>query len=605
MITALKRLIVGSPMATAQAKHERLAKIPALAIFCSDAISSVAYGPEEIRIFLALAGTAALSLSVPIAVAITFLIAVVSTSYWQTIHAYPGGGGAYTVARENLGTLPGLMAGASLLVGYVVTVAVSVAAGVAAITSAFPWLYPLRVWLGVLCVAFLAVVNLRGLRETARIFAVPTYWFIAGICVVMGAGLVHLWRGEPVPDFPPLDPSGLAPLTTLLVLRAFSSGCTAMTGIEAVANCVQAFKPPEAKNAGITLAWMASILGIMVLGLTYLSDVFHLLPREGETLVSQLAGQTLGRGWLYLGVQASTMIILLLAANTCYAGFPMLSSLLAKDGYLPRQFASLGDRLVYSNGILILSGVSMVLLIAFQGDTHSLLPLYALGVFISFTLSQLGMVRRWAHLRERHWLHHAAVNLTGALVTATVVGVVGVTRFVEGGWMVVVVIPVLVLMFYTIRRHYVEMTRQIDVYGYSPPKLGRHPVVVLISGMNRGAIAALTYARAISPNVTALTVDLDSTSTARLQMRWGEWAPEVPLVVLESPYRSVIQPILHYIDQMEKQRDGDYMTIILPEFVPAKWWQHLLHNQTALLIKAALLFRRGKVAISIPYHLDQ
>ena len=605
MITALKRLFVGTPMATAQAKHERLAKIPALAIFCSDAISSVAYGPEEIRIFLALAGTAALSLSVPIAVAITFLIAVVSTSYWQTIHAYPGGGGAYTVARENLGTLPGLMAGASLLVGYVVTVAVSVAAGVAAITSAFPSLYPLRVWLGVLCVTFLAVVNLRGLRETARIFAVPTYWFIAGICLVMGAGLVYLGRGEPVPDFPPVDPSGLVPLTTLLVLRAFSSGCTAMTGIEAVANCVQAFKPPEAKNAGITLVWMASILGIMVMGLTYLSDAFRLLPREGETLVSQLAGQTLGRGWLYLGVQASTMVILLLAANTCYAGFPMLSSLLAKDGYLPRQFASLGDRLVYSNGILILSGVSMVLLIAFQGDTHSLLPLYALGVFISFTLSQFGMVRRWARLRERHWLHHAVVNLIGALVTATVVGVVGVTRFVEGGWMVVVVIPLLVLMFYTIRRHYVEMTRQIDVYGYSPPKLGRHPVVVLISGMNRGAIAALTYARAISPNVTALTVDLDSTSTARLQMRWGEWAPEVPLVVLESPYRSVIQPILHYIDQMEKQRDGDYMTIILPEFVPAKWWQHLLHNQTALLIKAALLFRRGKVAISIPYHLDQ
>ena len=605
MITALKRLFVGTPMATAQAKHERLAKIPALAIFCSDAISSVAYGPEEIRIFLALAGTAALSLSVPIAVAITFLIAVVSTSYWQTIHAYPGGGGAYTVARENLGTLPGLMAGASLLVGYVVTVAVSVAAGVAAITSAFPSLYPLRVWLGVLCVTFLAVVNLRGLRETARIFAVPTYWFIAGICLVMGAGLVYLGRGEPVPDFPPVDPSGLVPLTTLLVLRAFSSGCTAMTGIEAVANCVQAFKPPEAKNAGITLVWMASILGIMVMGLTYLSDAFRLLPREGETLVSQLAGQTLGRGWLYLGVQASTMVILLLAANTCYAGFPMLSSLLAKDGYLPRQFASLGDRLVYSNGILILSGVSMVLLIAFQGDTHSLLPLYALGVFISFTLSQFGMVRRWARLRESHWLHHAAINLIGALVTATVVGVVGVTRFVEGGWMVVVVIPLLVLMFYTIRRHYVEMTRQIDVYGYRPPKLGRHPVVVLVGGMNRGVIAALTYARAISPNVTALTVDLDSTSTARLQMRWSEWAPDVPLVVLDSPYRSVIQPILRYVDQMDKQRDGDYMTIILPEFVPAKWWQHLLHNQTALMIKAALLFRRGKVAISIPYHLDQ
>jgi len=447
MPLAFKRLLIGTPLATAQAKHERLAKIPALAIFCSDAISSVAYGPEEVRIFLALAGTAALSLSVPVAVAITLLIGVVSTSYWQTIHAYPSGGGAYTVARENLGTLPGLMAGASLLVGYVVTVAVSVAAGVAALTSAFPVLYPARVWIGISCVAFLAVVNLRGLRETARIFAVPTYWFITGIFLVMAAGAAHLWRGEPVPDFPPMDPSGLAPLTTLLVLRAFSSGCTAMTGIEAVANCVQAFKPPEAKNAGITLVWMASILGIMVMGLTYLSDAFHLVPRVGETLVSQLAGQTLGRGWLYLGVQASTMVILLLGANTCYGGFPMLSSLLAKDGYLPRQFASLGDRLVYSNGILILSGVSMMLLVAFQGDTHSLIPLYALGVFISFTLSQFGMVVRWTRLRQRHWRHHAAVNLIGALVTATVVAVVGFTRFAEGGWMGIVVIPVLVLRF--------------------------------------------------------------------------------------------------------------------------------------------------------------
>jgi amino acid transporter len=603
MITALKHLFVGSPLATAQAKHERLGKIAALAIFCSDALSSVAYGPEEIRIFLALAGTAALSLTVPIALAITMLIAVVSTSYWQTIHAYPAGGGAYTVAKENLGTLPGLVAGASLLVGYVLTVAVSVAAGVAAITSAFPGLYPIRVGLGILCVMCLCVINLRGLRETARIFAVPTYWFIASIGLVMGAGFLHVWSGEPVPPMPALDATGLAPVTTFLVLRAFSAGCVALTGIEAVANCVQAFRPPETRNAGITLSWMAALLGSMFIGLAYLGDTFHLLPREGETLVSQIAGQVLGRGFPYLMVQAATMIILLLAANTCYAGFPMLSSLLAKDGYLPRQLASLGDRLVYSNGILILSGLSMGLLIAFQGDTHALLPLYALGVFLSFTLSQLGMVRRWARLRGRHWVHHAAVNLLGAIVTAIVLGVVGVTRFVEGAWMVVVVIPALVLMFYTIRRHYVEMTRQIDVYGYRPPKLGRHPVVVLVGGMNRGVIAAVTYARAISPNVTALTVDLDSTSTARLQMHWREWAPDVPLVVLDSPYRSVIQPILEYVDKMEQQRDGDYMTIILPEFVPAKWWQHLLHNQTALLIKAALLFRRGKVAISIPYHL--
>ena len=600
----LKKLLVGTPLATAEAQHERLGKIAALAIFCSDAISSVAYGPEEIRIFLALAGTASLSLSVPIALAITGLIAVVSTSYWQTIHAYPSGGGAYTVAKENLGKLPGLVAGASLLVGYVLTVAVSVAAGVAAITSAFPPLYPLRVWLGILCVTLLAVVNLRGLRETARIFAVPTYWFIASTALVIGGGLLYLGRGGSVPELPPIQSATVVPLTTFLVLRAFSAGCVALTGIEAVANCVQAFRPPETRNAGITLIWMAAILGTMFMGLAFLSDSFRLLPREGETLVSQLSGQVLGRGFLYLMVQASTMVILLLAANTCYAGFPMLSSLLARDGYLPRQFASLGDRLVYSNGILILSGVSMGLLIAFQGDTHALLPLYALGVFLSFTLSQLGMVRRWARMRERHWLHHAAINLLGAMVTAIVLGVVGITRFAEGAWMVVVVIPAIVLGFLAIRRHYEDMARQIAVDGYHPPRLGRHPVVVLVAGMNRGVVAALTYARAISPNVTALTVDLDSTSTARLQMRWSEWAPEVPLVVLESPYRSIIQPLLHYIDKMEKQRDGDYMTIILPEFIPAKWWQHLLHNQTALLIKAALLFRRGKVAISIPFHLE-
>ncbi|HSC70986.1 MAG TPA: amino acid permease, partial [Candidatus Methylomirabilis sp.] len=367
MITAFKRLFVGNPLATSQAKHERLAKVPALAIFCSDALSSVAYGPEEIRIFLALAGTAALSLSVPIALAITGLIAVVSTSYWQTIHAYPSGGGAYTVAKENLGKLPGLVAGASLLVGYVLTVAVSVAAGVAAITSAFPHLYPLRVWLGILCVTFLAVVNLRGLRETARIFAVPTYWFIASIALVIGGGLLYLGRGGPVSELPPIQSATVIPLTTFLVLRAFSAGCTALTGIEAVANCVQAFRPPETRNAGITLVWMAALLGSMFMGLAFLSDALHLLPREGETLVSQLSGQVLGRGFFYLMVQTSTMVILLLAANTCYAGFPMLSSLLARDGYLPRQFASLGDRLVYSNGILILSGVSMGLLIAFQG----------------------------------------------------------------------------------------------------------------------------------------------------------------------------------------------------------------------------------------------
>ena len=605
MLHALKRVLVGSPMTTAQARYERLAKIPALAIFCSDALSSVAYAPEEIRIFLMLAGAAALSWSVPIALAVATLITLVATSYWQTIHAYPAGGGAYTVARENLGVLPGVIAGASLLVGYVLTVAVSVAAGVAAVTSAFPVLYPSRVWLGVLCVTFLSVVNLRGIRETGRVLALPTYWFLGCMVIVVGVGLVRSGTAPPAgPPALPVD-GPLVPLTTFLVLRAFSAGCVALTGIEAVANCVQAFKPPEARNAGITLIWMASILGVMFLGLSFLSDIFSLVPHEGETLISQLARIVLGHGSLYLMVQAATMVILLLAANTCYAGFPMLASLLAKDRFLPRQLMNLGDRLVYSNGILLLSGLSIFLLVAFQGDTHALLPLYAFGVFLSFSLSQLGMVRRWAKIRGRHWIHHATVNMVGAMVTAVVMGVVGVTRFADGSWMVIFVIPILVLGFFTVQRHYETLRQQLSLDGFSPPKLGRHPVVVLVGGIHRGVVTALAYAKAISPNVTAITVDLDPTATSRLCMQWPEWAPNVPLVVLESPYRSILQPVLRYIDQMEKQQDSAYMTIILPEFIPAKWWQHLLHNQTALLIKAALLFRRGKVAISIPYHLEQ
>jgi amino acid transporter len=605
VIYTLKRVLLGNPLATAQARLERLAKIPALAIFCSDALSSVAYAPEEILLVLILAGTAAFSLSVPIALAIVMLIAIVATSYWQTIHAYPAGGGAYTVAKENLGRLPGLVAGAALLVGYILTVSVSVAAGVAAITSAFPALYPSRVWFGIGSVIFLTLINLRGIRESGRVFMVPTYWFIASLGIVIVMGSAQLLTGGTSPDPLEEENRSLVPLTVFLVLRAFSSGCAALTGIEAVANCVQAFKPPEARNAGITLAWMAVILGFLFLGLSVLSYGFHLVPQEGETLVSQLTRQTLGRGPLYLMVQAATMLILLLAANTCYAGFPMLASLLAKDRFLPRQLASRGDRLVFSNGILILSGLSIFLLVAFQGSTHALLPLYAFGVFLSFTLSQLGMVRRWATLRGRHWLPHAAVNAVGAMATAVVVGVIGLTRFVEGAWMVIAVIPLVVAGFINVKRHYDHLDEQLSLEGFAPPKLGRHPVVVLVPGIHRGVVTALTYAKAISPNVTAITVDLDPTATSRLQMRWREWAPDVPLVILDSPYRSVLMPILNYIDRMEKQQEGAYMTIILPEFIPAKWWQHLLHNQTALLIKGALLFRRGKVAISIPYHLDQ
>ncbi len=603
-LTSLKRVFVGNPLATAQARHERLAKIPALAIFSSDNLSSVAYATEEILLVLVLAGTPALGFSPPIGIAIGVLTAIVATSYWQTIHAYPSGGGAYIVAKDNLGIYPGLVAGAALLVDYVLTVSVSVAAGVAAITSAFPLLYPRRVSICVGVVLLIMMANLRGIRETGRIFTVPTYWFILCLATLLGGGFLHLlFRGAPPPPAAPLAVQ--EPLSTLLVLRAFASGCAALTGIEAVANGIQYFKPPEARNAGITLAWMAFILGSSFLGVTFLASFFHVVPVEGETVVSVLGRQIFGRSWLYFLIQAATAVILILAANTSFAGFPMLASMLARDRFLPRQFANRGDRLVFSNGIIILAGVSSLLLVIFGGSTHALIPLYAVGVFSAFTLSQAGMVRHWWKERGPRWRPHAAINGFGALATATVVVVIGISKFVYGAWIVVIIMPILILGFLAVRRHYEELGRQLSLDHFSPPKLGRHPVVVLVAGIHRGVVTALTYARAISPNVTAITVDIDPTATSRLRMQWQEWAPDVPLVVLDSPYRSVLLPVLNYIDQMEKQREGAYMTIILPEFVPAKWWQHLLHNQTALLIKGALLFRRGKVAISIPYHLEQ
>ena len=603
MITAMKRLLVGSPMATAQARQERLAKIPALAIFSSDCMSSVAYATEEILLVLVLGGSLALQYSPPIGIAIGILVAIVASSYWQTIHAYPSGGGAYIVAKENLGTLPGLIAGAALLVDYVLTVSVSTASGVAAITSAFPTLFPHRVAICVACVVIVMLANLRGIRETGKIFAVPTYWFIGCLVLLMGGGFYHLaTRGAPPPpaEVPAQEAFGL-----FMVLRAFSGGCAALTGIEAVANGVQAFKPPESRNASITLAWMAFILGSSFMAITFIAYFFQIVPHPEETVVSMVARQIFGRGLLYYMIQAATAVILLLAVTTSFAGFPMLASLMAKDGFLPRQFANLGDRLVFSNGILILAGISSVLLVLFGGSTHALIPLYAIGVFTAFTLSQSGMVKHWWKEQGPRWRAHAAVNALGAATTALVVMVIAVTKFTHGAWIVVIITPLMVLGFYTIRRHYDSLRGQLTLRGFVPPKIGRHPVVVLVGGLHRGVVTALTYARAISPNVTAITVDLDPTATSRLQQQWQEWAPDVPLVVLDSPYRSVMQPVLHYIDQMEKQRDGDYMTIILPEFLPAKWWQHLLHNQTALLLKTALLFRRGKVAISIPYHLDQ
>ncbi len=605
MPTSLKRLILGTPLATAAERHERLGKISGLAVFASDALSSVAYGTEEVLLVLVTAGTAALTYSFPIMVGIATLVIIVASSYWQTIHAYPSGGGSYIVAKDNLGTFPGLVAGAALLIDYVLTVAVSTASGVAAITSAFPPLFPWRVVLCVLCVILVAVANLRGVRESGRLFTIPTYWFIGSLALLLLAGFYRVLTGVAQP-LPIEEIKATEAVSVFLILRAFSSGCATLTGIEAVSNGIPAFRPPESRNASVTLAWMAGILAATSLGTAYLAHVYHVVPRETETVVSVLARNAFGENMLYYNVQAATAMVLFLAVNTSFADFPRLSSILARDGFMPRQMANRGDRLVFSNGILILAGLSIVLLVTFGGSTHALIPLYAVGVFLSFTLSQAGMVRHWLKLKDEHPKpHHIFLNGLGAVTTGIVTVVIAVSKFTHGAWMVVVLIPLIVIVFLRVKHHYDVLRGQLSLDGFAPPKIGRQPVVILVGGIHRGVVTALTYAKAISPNVTAITVDLEPTATSRLRMQWQQWAPDVPLVVLDSPYRSILMPVLNFIDQMEKQREGAYMTIILPEFIPAKWWQHLLHNQTALLIKGALLFRRGKVVISIPYHLDQ
>jgi amino acid transporter len=602
----LKRWVVGPPMPLAQARHERLTKRVALAVFSSDALSSVAYATEEILLVLVLAGAAATHLTVPIALSITGLLVIVAISYQQTIYTYPSGGGSYIVARANLGTVPGLVAAAALLVDYVLTVSVSVAAGVAAITSAFPALTTHKVALGVLCVAGIAMANIRGVRESGRIFAVPTYVFIASFGLLVLAGLYRLLTGT----LPPPTTEAIASteaLTWFLVLRAFSSGCTAMTGTEAISNGIPAFRAPESRNAAITLGFMALILGTLFVGITLLASALGIVPAESETVVSQIARRLFGTGGVYYLIQASTALILVLAANTSFADFPRLASLLARDRFVPRQFASLGERLVFSNGILVLAGFAALLIVIFGGDTHALIPLYAVGVFISFTLSQAGMVRHWLVDKGPRWRVRLTVNGVGALTTGLVALVIAVTKFTHGAWIVVLVIPVLVASFMAMQRHYTEVAVGLSLDGFEGPPEFHHTVLVLIGDVHRGVVRAVQYARTLAPTaaVRAVYVETDPAQTRRLEDKWARWGLGVPLVVLTSPYRSLLRPLLDYVDQIQARGDDQMVTVVLPEFLPRRWWQHILHNQTALLVKGALLFRRNLVVADVPYLLKR
>ena len=624
LFSLVKRFLIGRALKTEQAAHERLSKKTALAVFSSDALSSTAYATEEILLVLAVAAAATQGQSfyyvVPISIGIAALLAIVTISYRQTIHAYPSGGGAYIVAKENLGTTPGLVAGASLLVDYVLTVSVSIAAGVAAITSAaqgtrFAWLDDHKVILCLVFIGLIALANLRGVRESGALFATPTYLFIISFVLMIGYGLFHYWMYggvAPAPSSEELKTAegySLQPLTILLLLGAFSNGCAALTGIEAISNGVPAFKKPEATNAATTLVWMAALLTTMFLGTSVMAYLYHVHPHENETVISQFARImfTGSLGWFYFVVQVATAAILVLAANTSFADFPRLSSLLARDRFLPRQFANRGDKLVFSNGIIILAVFSGVLVVVFGGDTSRLIPLYAVGVFLSFTLSQLGMVRRWQKTKSPQWKKSIAVNALGAAATFVVLCVFIITKFMHGAWIVVVVIPVLVICFRAIHKHYFDVAKQLSIDGLETLHPIKHNVVVPISGLHRGVLTALEYAKSIARdnNVTAVYVDFEEEATAKLREKWDRLGMGVKLVVLPSPYRELTRPLLKYIKRVGRQEHDDLITVVLPEFIPAKWWQHMLHNQSSLLLKGALLFKERVIVTSVPYHLKQ
>lgn len=612
MLNTIKHLLIGSPLPSHQLAERRLNKIRALAAFSPDALSSIAYANQEIYLGLIVAGSAGLALSWPIGLTITGLLIIVSISYFQTIQGYPSGGGSYIVARENLGVLPALLAAAALLIDYLLAAAVSLTAGVASIASAFPELWPHRVPLALFLLLIITLINLRGARETGTLMAIPVYLFLFTYLSMLVYGAIR-GLGSGPGSLPAVAPQATQALTLFLVMRAFSSGCTALTGIEAISNSVPAFRPPEARNAGRTLIAMALLMGLLFAGSIGLTQYLAVIAGPEETILSALARRLLGDGPAYLAVQVSTLLILAVAANTSFTGFPRVAAILADDGFLPRQLKGLGDRLVFNNGILLLAIAAAVLIVAFGGDTHALIPLFAVGAFLAFTLSQSGMVVHWWREKRGTWWLKAGINGVGAVITGTTLIIVGVSKFAQGAWITVLVIPVLVAAFLQVRRHYQEVSEQLSLAGMSPSPhpAGRLRVVVPISGVHRGDNDAIDLARSISSQVTAVYVELEPGAGARIRERWAQWWPDVPLAIVPSPYRSIVGPLLDFLDETDAEaNDGQLAAVVLPEFITAKWWHSLLHNQTAWMIKTALLYRRRhlgfqRVIIEVPYHLQR
>lgn len=604
----LKRWLIGNPLSSSEAQHERLSNVKALAIFASDALSSSAYATEEILIVLTSVGLAFSIYSLPIALAISVLIFIVSFSYAQTIRAYPHGGGSYTVASENLGKIYGLVAGASLLIAYVLTAAVSVSAGVAAITSAVPALFEYKVILAVLFLIIITIINLRGVQESGTVFAFPTYFFVFAILILIAVGLYQSFTGTLVVQNT-VPEAGFPAVSAFILLRAFASGSTALTGVEAISNGVPAFKPPESDNAVKTLKWMAIILAVLFIGITYLSFMAEIVPSAHETVISQLARAVFKGGPMYFVVQVATALILLLATNTSFAGFPRLASVMAKEGYFPRQFSLIGDRLVYNNGIIFLAAVTSIVVAIFEGNTHNLIPLYAVGVFLTFTLSQLGMVLRWVR-KPGKYKRSIFINGIGALITGIVFWIVLSTKFYQGAWITVLLIPILVYAFSVVHQHYAHLAGDLK-FDPNTAEKGEFTqlVVVPIAGINKSVINSVRYAMTISDNVVVVHVATDEKMAEKTKERWQEIGWDIPIEVIPSPYRSLFSPLMQFLDEKRQalnQEDPEgLIVVIVPEFVYHHWWEYLLHSDTAIILKFLLRAQPNIVVCSVPYHISQ
>jgi len=607
LLARLRRAVVGDALATWQVAHERLTKLKALAVLSSDALSSVAYATEQILFVLVAAGAVAYGYSLPIMGAILALLAIVVISYRQTIRAYPRGGGSYIVASDNLGPLAGLIAGCALMTSYTLTVAVSVASGVDAVISAAPEAAGFRVQLCLFFIVILMLGNLRGIRESGSIFAAPTYLFIVGVVAMVVTILVKLATGNLHHQAPQIAHVTQS-LSIFLVLRAFASGATALTGVEAISDGVPAFQQPEWRNARRTLEWMGLILGAMFLGITVCTYLLGIVAKDPtgaryETVISQLAHAAFGSGAGYLYIAIATTAILVLAGNTAFSDFPRLLFFMARDDYAPHQFGRLGDRLAYSNGILVLGVLACILVAVFHGDVSRLIPLYAVGVFTAFTMSQAGMVSRWLRKREPGWRHGLPINIVGTATTGLVFLITGAAKFTQGAWIIVILVPVLVMACRSVHRHYQETRELVATETPLQPEEVRTVCVVPIADLNPLALQSLALARSFTSTVVAVHVTDDEHDIERLQAKWLLWGDRVPLELINSPYRSLVPPLIRYIDAMQRSLPGDTLIVVLPEMVATRWWQNLLHNQTALRLKAALLYKPGIVVVNVPYHL--